>query len=96
MAMICEKTISGNIFSEKCVFDRHQRSKEVKFPTKLLIFSRKYPVAEKQLEQNRKNHLKGHLTGYQRLPKGFELYSVFKVKEVIKGKNNDLCDNSFS
>ena len=45
--MICKKTISGKIFSKKCVFDRHQRSKEVKFPTKLLIFSRKYLVAEK-------------------------------------------------
>ena len=39
------------------------------------FFSRKYPVAEKleQLEQNRKKHLKAHLTGYQRLPIGFEL-----------------------
>ena len=98
MAMRGEKTISGKIFSKKCVFDRHQRSKEVKFPTKLLIFSRKYPVAEKleQLEQNRKKHLKAHLTGYKRLPIGFELKSVFKVKEVIKGQNNDLCENSFS
>ena len=75
MAMICEKTISGKIFSKKCVSDWHQRSKEVKFPTKLLIFSRKYPVDEKleQLEQNRKTHLKAHLTGYQRLSIGFEL-----------------------
>ena len=75
MAMICEKTISGKIVSKNCVSDRHQRSKEVKFPTKLLIFSRKYPVAEKleQLEQNRKQHLKAHLTGYQRLSIGFEL-----------------------
>ena len=38
MAMICEKTISGKILSKKCVFDRLQRSKEVKFPTKLLFF----------------------------------------------------------
>ena len=62
-------------FLEKYVFDRHQRSKKVKFPTKLLFFSRKYPVAEKleQLKQNRKKHLKAHLTGYQRLPIGFEL-----------------------
>ena len=37
MAMICEKTISGKIFSKKCVFDQHQRSKEVKFPTKLTL-----------------------------------------------------------
>ena len=52
-----------------------KRSKEVKFPTKLLIFSRKYPVAEKleQLEQNRKKYLEAHLTGYQRLPICFEL-----------------------
>ena len=64
MAMICEKTIYGKVFSKKCVFDRHQRSKGVKFPTKLLIFSRKYPEAQKleQLEQNRKKHLKAHLT----------------------------------
>ena len=99
MAMICEKTISGKIVSKKkCVFDRHQRSKEAKFPTKLLIFSRKYPVAEKleQLEQNRKKYLKAHSMGYQRLPIGFELQSVFKVKEVIKGQNNDSCENSFS
>ena len=60
-------------------------------------FSRKCPVAEKleQLEQNRKKHLKAHLTGYQCLPIGFEPKSVFKVKEVIKGQNNDLCENSF-
>ena len=76
MAMICEKTISGRKkFSKQCAFDRHQRSKGVKFPTKLLIFSRKYPVAQKleQLEQNRIKHLKAHSTGYQRLPIGFEL-----------------------
>ena len=75
MAMICEKTISGKIFSKKCVFDRHQRSKGVKFPTKLLILSKKYPVAQKleQLEQNRIKHLKAHSTGYQRLPIGFDL-----------------------
>ena len=74
MAMICEKTISGNIFSNKCVFHRHQGSKE-EFPTKLLIFSRKYPVAEEpeQLEQNRKKHSKAHSTGYQRLPIGFDV-----------------------
>ena len=67
---------------KKYVFDRRQGSKEVKFPTKLLtitftityFFSRKYPVAEKleQLEQNRKKHLKAHLTGYQFLAIGFE------------------------
>ena len=75
MGMICEKSISGKIFSKKCVFDRDQRSKEVKFPKQLLIFSRKHPVAQKleQLEQNRKKHLKAHSTGYQRLPIGFEL-----------------------
>ena len=76
MAMICEKTISGEKkISKKCAFDRHQRSKGVKIPTKLLIFSRKYPVAQKleQLEQNRIKHLKVHSTGYQRLPIGFEL-----------------------
>ena len=52
-----------------------KRSREVKFPTKLLIFSRKYPVAEKleQLEQNRKKYLEAHLTGYQRLPICFDL-----------------------
>ena len=42
---------------------------------KIAYFFRKYPVAEKleQLEQNRKKHLKDNLTGYQRLPIGFEL-----------------------
>ena len=65
MAMICEKTISGKIFSKKCVSNQHRRSKEVKFPTKLLIFSRKYPVAEKleQLDQNRKKPFESSFDG---------------------------------
>ena len=49
MAVICEKTISGKILSKK-VLSIGTRGQEVNFPTKLLIFSRKYPVAEK-LEQ---------------------------------------------
>ena len=86
-------------FSRKNVFSIGTRGqKRSSFLQNCLFFSRKYPVAEKleQLEQNRKKHLKAHLTGYKRLPIGFGLKSVFKVKEVIKGQNNDLCENSFS
>ena len=49
-----------------------------------------------QLAQNRKKHLKAHSGGYRRLHIGFELKSVFKVLEVIKGQNSILCENSFS
>ena len=49
-----------------------------------------------QLEQNRKKDLKAHSPGYRRLHIGFELKSVFKVLEVIKGQNSILCENNFS
>ena len=63
-------------FLEKNVFlIRTRGQKRSSFLQNYLFFSRKYPVAEKleQLEQNRKKHLKAHLTGYQRLSIGFEL-----------------------
>ena len=71
--------------------------KRSSFLQNYLFFSRKYPVSEKleQLEQNRKKHLKAHSAGCRCLHIGFELKSVFKVLEVIKGQNNDLCENSF-
>ena len=79
------------------IFDQHQRSKEVKF-LQNVICSRNFPEAQKleQLERNRKKHLKAHSTGYQHLPIGFELKSVFKLLEVIKGQNSVLRENSFS
>ena len=60
--------------------------------------SRSSPVVQKleQLEQNHRKHLKAHSAGYRRLHIGFELKSVFKVLEVIKGQNSILCENSFS
>ena len=56
------------------------------------------PVVQQlqRLEQNRTRYLKAHSTGYRRLHIGFELKSVFKVLEVIKGQNSVLCENSFS
>ena len=97
MALTRENTKYGKIFSKNCISDRHQRSKEVKFPKKSYI-SRNSPVVQKleQLEQNRKKHLKTHSAGYRRLHIDFELKSVFKVLEVIKGQNSVLCENSFS
>ena len=75
MAMIREKTISGKIFSKKMCFRSAPEVKRDHVSYKITYFSRKYPVAEKleQLEQNRKKHLKAHLTGYQSLPISFEL-----------------------
>ena len=71
--------------------------KRSNFP-KMSHISRNSPVVQKleQLEQNHKKYLKAHSTGYQSLHIGFELKSVFKVLEVIKGQNSVLCENSFS
>ena len=76
MAMICEKTISGEKKISKNVLSIGTRGqKGSSFLQNYLFFSRKCPVAEKleQLEQNRKKHLKAHLTAYQLLLIGFEL-----------------------
>ena len=100
MVLLRKKTISGKIFSKKICFrsapDRGQ--KRSSFLQNHIFFSRNYHVAQKleQLEQNNEKHLKAHSTGYQRLPIGFELKSVCKALEVIKGQKNVLCDNSFS
>ena len=85
-------------FSRKIAFPISTRGqKRSNFP-KMSYISRNSPVVQKleQLEQNRKKHLKTHSAGYRRLHIGFELKSVFKVLEVIKGQNNVLCENSFS
>ena len=83
MAMICEKTISGKMFSKNVFSIKRSKSNQIKKIRgqkrssflQNCFFSRNYPVAEKleQLEQNRKKHLIAHLTGYQRLSIGFEL-----------------------
>ena len=85
-------------FSRKIAFPIGTRGqKRSNFP-KMSYISRSSPVVQKleQLKQNRKKHLKAHSAGYRRLHIGFELKSVFKVLEVIKGQNSVLCENSFS
>ena len=85
-------------FSRKIAFPIGTRGqKRSNFP-KMSYISRSSPVIQKleQLGQNRKKHLKAHSAGYRRLPIGFELKSIFKVLEVIKGQNSVLCENSFS
>ena len=64
---------------------------------KMSYISRNSPVAQKieQLERNREKHLKVHATGYNCFSTGFELKSVFKVMEVIKGQNSFLGENIF-
>ena len=78
------------------IFSIGTRGQKNNFP-KMPYISINSPVAQKleQREQNRKEHLQAHSTGYQRLPIGFELTSVLKVLEVIKGQNSVLCENSF-
>ena len=60
--------------------------------------SRSSPVVQKleQLEQNRKKAFESSFGGLPMSPYRFELKSVFKVLEVIKGQNSVLCENSFS
>ena len=67
------------------------------FPQNHMFFSRNYHVAQKleQLEENRKKHLKVHSTGYQHLPIGFELKSVFKVIKSKKAFYVKIVFNSF-
>ena len=75
-------------FSRKIAFPIGTRGhKGSNFP-KMSYISRSSPVVQKleQLEQNRKKHVKAHSAGYRRLHIGFELKSVFKDLEVIKGK----------
>ena len=85
-------------FSQKIAFPIGTRGqKRSNFP-KMSYISRSSPVVQKleQLEQNRKKHSKAHSAGYRHLHIGFELKSVLKVLEVIKGQNSILCENSFS
>ena len=86
-----------NFLEKKLHFRSAPEVKKSNFP-KMSYISRSSPVVQKleQLEQNRKKHLKAHSAGYRRLHIGFELKSVYKVLEVIKGQNSILCENSFS
>ena len=98
MALTRENTKYGKIFSKKIPIGTRGQ-KRSNFP-KMSYISRSSPVVQKlkQLEHNRKKHFgsKAHSAGYRRLHIGFELKSVFKVLEVIKGQNSVLCENSFS
>ena len=79
VVLTCEKTLSGKIFSKKYAFERFDRQRG--------RISEKDEKFE-QLEQSRKKHLKAHSTGYQRYLTDFELPSVSRALEIIKGQNS--------
>ena len=82
---------------KKYISDRHQRSKEVNFPQNVIYFQKLSGSSETWTARTKsRKALKAHSTGYQSLNVDFELKSVFKVLEVIKGKNSVLCENRFS